>query len=96
MLASSPYIGLAHKNMLHRWIRILAQVFAITIAIVVAAVVSRTIYLQFVPPQPAELEDVSDIERPSPGCPTPDWERNAPQTQSTEREITRHAGCLES
>lgn len=85
-----------HKNMLHRWIRLLAQIFAIMIVIVVAAAVSRTIYLRFAPPPAAELEDVSDIDRPSLGCPAPHWEQNAQQPQDTEREMTRPAGCLES
>ncbi len=82
--------------MLHRWIRLLAQAFFVAIIIVAAAVLSRGIYLQVVQPPAAELEDVSDIDRSTLGCPAPRWEQKARSDGSSEPEATRPAGCLES
>ena len=95
MLASSPSKDSA-TDMLHRCIRLFTQAFAITIVIVVAAVVSRGIYLQVAQAPAGELEDVSDIDRPTPSCPAPYWEQSAPRDRPTEQRRPTPTGCLET
>ena len=78
--------GLTHQNPLNRWNRLLAQALVTTVIIVVAALISREIYLIVQQPPEAEMEDVGDFDRSTPDCPAPRWERSAPQRRDVERE----------
>jgi len=81
---------------LNRWNRLLAQALVTATVIVVAAVVSREIYLLVQQPPAAEMEDVGDFDQSTPDCPAPRWEQSAPQGGNPERQTHRSPGCLES
>lgn len=96
MRDSSASTRLAYLYLLNRWTRLLVQTFVTTTIIVVAAVVSRGIYLLVAQSPAAEMEDVSDFDRPVPDCHAPSWEKKAPQSQNRGQGIAKTTACLES
>lgn len=82
--------------MLSRWIRLLTQAFTITVLIVMAALVFRGIYLHIAQPPQAEIEGVSDIARPVPGCHGPYAEQKGQRDRGAEQQPAMLSGCLES